>query len=121
MELEIRAVDKPVKEDQHLSDSKMKNRERQRRRPESGRITYAGWQTVVPSSPLPSHALERSAAVQSVTQVAAERDGAARKVTLVADFKSKLWHPRIIAVRQLKTWEERVSQKKEVKGDFTGK
>lgn len=78
---------------------------------------------MVPSSPLPSHALERSAAVQSVTQVAAERDGTARKVTLVADFKSKLWHPRIIAVRQLKTWEEETCQRKktELKGDFTGK
>lgn len=61
---------------------------------------------MVPSSPVPSHALERAAAVQSVTQVTAERDGTASKVTLIADFKSKLWHPRIIAVRQLKTWKE---------------
>lgn len=61
---------------------------------------------MVPGSPVPSHALERATAVQSVTQVAAKRDGTASKVTLIADFKSKLWHPRIIAVRQLKTWKE---------------
>lgn len=61
---------------------------------------------MVPGSPVPSHALERAAAVQSVAQVAAERDGTASKVTLVADFKSKLWHPRIITVRQLETWKE---------------
>lgn len=93
--------------------SEMKNQERQPRRPESGRITYAGWQTVVPSSPLPSHALERAAAVQSVAQVTAERDGTASKVTLITDFKSKLWHPRIIAVRQLKTWQEEEGKKKQ--------
>lgn len=95
--------------------SEMKNQERQPRRPESGRITYAGWQTVVPSSPLPSHALERAAAVQSVAQVTAERDGTASKVTLITDFKSKLWHPRIIAVRQLKTWQEEEGKKNRVK------
>lgn len=93
----------------------MKNQERQPRRPESGQITYAGWQTVVPSSPLPSHALEGAAAVQSVAQVTAERDGTASKVTLIADFKSKLWHPRIIAVRELKTWQEEEEQKNRAK------
>lgn len=68
---------------------------------------------MVPSSPVPSHAFKCAAAVQSVTQVTAKGDGAASKVTLIADFKSKLWYPRIIAVRQLKTWkeEEEVSKK----------
>lgn len=71
---------------------------------------------MIPSSPVPSHALECAAAVQSVTQVTAERDGTASKVTLIADFKSKLWHPRIIAVRQLKTWKEEEVSKNGAKG-----
>lgn len=71
---------------------------------------------MVPSSSVPCHALESAAAVQSVTQVAAERDGTASKVTLIADFKPKLRHPRIIAVRQLKTWKEEEVSKSGAKG-----
>lgn len=74
---------------------------------------------MVPGSPFPSHALERAAAVQSVAQVAAERDGTASKVTLIADFKSKLWHPRIITVRQLKTWKE--EEEEVLTNEATGK
>lgn len=60
--------------------------------------------------------------MQSVTQVTAKRDGTASKVTLIVDFKSKLWHPRIIAVRQLKTWrEEEASKKMELEANFAGK
>lgn len=69
--------------------------------------TYAWWEVVVPCSSLPSHALQYATAVQGVTLVTAERDGTSCKVTLVADFKAKLWHTGIITVWQLETCTER--------------
>lgn len=71
-----------------------------------GRITYTGRQDVVPRPPLAGHALEDAAAVQGVALVAAERDGAAGKVALVADFEAELRHAGVVTVGQLEAWTE---------------
>lgn len=67
-------------------------------------LTDAGRQAAIPRPALARHALERAAAMERVALVTAKRDGAAGKVALVTDFKSKLRHPRVIAVGELKTW-----------------
>lgn len=79
-----------------------------RTRPESqaaaANLTDTGRQAAVPRPALARHAPERAAAVQRVALVAAKRDGAAGKVSLVADFEPKLRHPWVVAVGELEAW-----------------
>lgn len=74
------------------------------------RFTYTWRQVVVPCPSLSRHAPEYVTAMQGVTLVTAKRDSTASKVTPVTDFKSKLWHTRIIAVGQLKAWTGRIDR-----------
>lgn len=76
--------------------------------------TNAGRQRVVPGPPLPSHALEKAASVESVARIASIDDGAACKMALVTDLVSELWNAWVFTMWKFKTWENNTNYVKEI-------
>ena len=72
-------------------------------------LTYAGWQGLIPSSPLPRQADQHPAASQGIARVTAKGHRAASKVSLVMDLVAELWDARVLAFNEFETWSGRNS------------
>lgn len=72
-------------------------------------LTYARWQGLIPSSPLPRQADQHPGASQGIARVTAKGYGAASKVSLIVYLVAKLWDARVLTFNEFKTWSGRNS------------